>query len=57
MSISYGNADDPDDQEHTGAQVRIAAFGPGAANVSGLTDQSDLFFTIRDTLGIAKPSN
>lgn len=57
MSISYGNSDDPDDQEHTGAQLRVAAFGPGAANVSGLTDQTDLFFTIRDTLGLVAPSN
>ncbi len=57
MSISYGNSDDATDQEHTGAQLRIAAFGPGAANVSGLTDQTDLFFTIRDTLGLVAPSN
>ncbi|MFT3973111.1 MAG: alkaline phosphatase [Amaricoccus sp.] len=57
MSVSYGNSDDQDDQEHTGAQLRIAAFGPGAANVTGLTDQTDLFFTIRDALGIATVSN
>lgn len=54
MSVTYGNSDDVDDQEHTGAQLRIAAYGPGAANVSGLTDQSDLFFTIRDALGLRK---
>ncbi|MFO1142024.1 MAG: alkaline phosphatase [Amaricoccus sp.] len=52
ISISYGNSDDPDDQEHTGAQLRIAAYGPGAANVSGLTDQTDLFFTIANALGL-----
>ena len=54
MSISYGNADEADDQGHTGAQLRIAAYGPGAANVTGLTDQTDLFFTIRDALGLAQ---
>ena len=42
----------PDDQEHTGAQLRIAAYGPGAANVTGLTDQTDLFFTIAGALGL-----
>ena len=57
MSVSYGNSDDPDDQEHTGAQLRIAAYGPGAANVAGLTDQTDLFFTIRDSLGLVPVSN
>lgn len=54
MAISYGNADEADDQGHTGAQLRIAAYGPGAANVTGLTDQTDLFFTIRDALGLAE---
>ena len=40
-SISYGNSDNPDNQEHAGSQLRVADYGPGAANVSGLTDQSD----------------
>lgn len=52
MAISYGNADGVDDQGHTGAQLRIAGYGPGAANVTGLTDQTDLFFTIKDALGL-----
>ena len=52
MAVSYGNSDDPEDQGHTGTQLRIAAYGPHAANVSGLTDQTDLFFTIRDALGL-----
>lgn len=52
MSVTYGNSEAEDDQEHTGAQVRIAAFGPGSANVSGLTDQTDLFFTIGGALGL-----
>ena len=33
-----------------------AAYGPGAANVTGLTDQTDLFFTIRDALGLGTDS-
>lgn len=51
MDISYGNSEG-DSQGHTGAQLRIAAFGPHAANVSGLTDQTDLYFTMRDALGL-----
>jgi len=27
-------------------------FGPHAANVSGLTDQTDLYYTMRDALGL-----
>jgi alkaline phosphatase len=51
MSVSYGNSEG-DSQEHTGAQLRVAAYGPWAANFAGLTDQSDMFFTIRDALGL-----
>jgi alkaline phosphatase len=50
MKVSYGTAGAGASQQHTGTQVRIAAFGPGAANVVGLTDQTDTFFTIRDGL-------
>lgn len=49
MTISYGNSEE-DSQEHTGSQLRIAAYGPHAANVTGLTDQTDLFFTLRDAM-------
>ncbi|WP_307786998.1 alkaline phosphatase [Mycolicibacterium mengxianglii] len=54
MIVSYGtSADvDVDDEGHTGTQVRVAAFGPRAGNVVGLTDQTDLFFTMTDALGI-----
>lgn len=51
MTVSYGNSEE-ESQEHTGAQLRIAAYGPHAANVVGLTDQTDLHFTIRDALGL-----
>ncbi len=45
MVMSYGNSEE-DSQEHTGSQLRIAAYGPHAANVVGLTDQTDLFYTM-----------
>ncbi|WIB58611.1 alkaline phosphatase [Curtobacterium sp. MCLR17_007] len=50
MKVSYGTAGAGSSQQHTGTQVRIAAFGPGAANVVGLTDQTDTFFTMSDAL-------
>lgn len=51
MTISYGNSEE-DSQGHTGTQLRIAAFGPHAANVVGLTDQTDLFYTMRAAMGL-----
>jgi alkaline phosphatase len=50
MKVSYGTAGAGSSQQHTGTQVRIAAYGPGATNVVGLSDQTDTFFTIRDGL-------
>ena len=50
MSVSYANSEDVNDTGHTGAQLRIAAYGPGALNVLGLTDQTDVFFTIKNAL-------
>ncbi|MDX7992940.1 alkaline phosphatase [Xenorhabdus littoralis] len=51
MTVNYGNSEG-DSQEHTGTQLRVAAYGPHAANVVGLTDQTDLFFTIRDAMNL-----
>lgn len=51
MVISYGNSEE-ESQEHTGSQLRIAAYGPHAANVVGLTDQTDLFYTMKSALGL-----
>ena len=50
MTVAYGTAPAGGSQDHTGSQVRIAAYGPRAANVVGLSDQTDLFFTMRDAL-------
>ena len=52
MSINYGTSTGTS-QQHTGAQLRVAGFGPQAANFVGLTDQTDLFFTIKRALGLA----
>ena len=56
MTVNYGSSTDVEvqDQPHTGTQLRIAAFGPRAANVVALTDQSDLFFTMTDALGLKR---
>lgn len=48
MLVHYGTREQGSSQQHTGAQVRIAGYGPGAANVVGLVDQTDMFFTMRD---------
>ena len=63
MVVSYGTAQEDSrdedggynggDMEHTGTQLRIAASGPGAQRVTGLTDQTDNFYTIAGALGLA----
>lgn len=53
MKISYGTAAAGGSQQHTGSQLRIAGYGPGAANIVGLTDQTDTFFTISNVLGLS----
>ncbi|WP_184504112.1 alkaline phosphatase [Sphingomonas endophytica] len=51
MTVSYGTAEESS-QGHTGTQLRIAAYGPGAVNVSGLLDQTDLHYIIRTALNL-----
>jgi len=41
-------------QQHTGTQVRIAADGPQAANVLGVNDQTELFYTMGRALGLSQ---
>ncbi|MCE1177983.1 MAG: alkaline phosphatase [Micrococcales bacterium] len=48
MLVAYGTSPFGGSQQHTGAQVRVAGYGPGAANVVGLIDQTDLYFTMKD---------
>ena len=50
MKIAYGTAAAGESQQHTGTQLRVAGYGPGAANVVGLIDQTDNFFTIVNAL-------
>lgn len=50
MKVAYLTAELGKSMQHTGAQVRIAGYGPGAANVVGLLDQTDLFFISSRTL-------
>jgi alkaline phosphatase len=44
MSVAYSTSDVGSD--HTGAQIRVAASGPQAANVTGVIDQTDLYLTL-----------
>ncbi len=53
MTINYATSA-TGSQQHTGTQLKIAAYGPRAANVVGLTDQTDVFFTVRDALALKR---
>lgn len=53
MTVAYGTSPAGGSQQHTGTQVRVAGYGPGAANVVGLIDQTDLHFIIRKGFGIS----
>ena len=52
MIVAYGTSATPGSKQHTGSQLRVAGYGPAAANVVGLIDQTDLFFIMRNALGI-----
>ena len=52
MKVSYGTAGAGASQQHTGTQLRVAAYGPQAANFVGLTDQTDTFFTMSRALDL-----
>jgi alkaline phosphatase len=49
-TVAYGTAQLSGSQQHTGTQLRVAGYGPGAANVVGLTDQTDIFNTVKGAL-------
>ena len=51
MTINYGTRPHGQSQDHTGSEVRIAAQGPQAANVVGVTNQTGLFHTMARALG------
>ena len=50
MLVAYGTAPAGGSQQHTGTQLRVAAYGPGAANVVGLIDQTDLYFVMKNAI-------
>ncbi|HEY7289752.1 MAG TPA: alkaline phosphatase [Vicinamibacterales bacterium] len=52
MTMNYGTRAHGESQDHTGSEVRIAAQGPQAASVVGVTNQTDLFHTMARALGI-----
>jgi len=57
MTINYATAAKGSSMQHTGTQLRIAGYGPGAANIVGLTDQTDLNTTIRRLLGLKQSTH
>jgi alkaline phosphatase len=50
MVVAYGTAAAGGSQQHTGTQLRVAGYGPSAANLVGLIDQTDLHFIIKRAL-------
>jgi alkaline phosphatase/streptomycin-6-phosphatase len=52
MTVNYATEPPGTSQSHTGSQLRIAAQGPQAANVVGITDQTDLYHTLARALGL-----
>ncbi|MFF9318419.1 alkaline phosphatase [Streptomyces sp. NPDC014735] len=50
LKVNYSTNPPGQSQEHTGTQVRIAAQGPQAYRVLGVTDQTELFTTLREAL-------
>ncbi|GAU69289.1 alkaline phosphatase [Streptomyces sp. NBRC 110611] len=50
LKVNYSTNTPGQAQEHTGTQVRIAAQGPQAYRVLGVTNQTDLFTTVRKAL-------
>ena len=52
MVVNYATNLDGQSQDHTGTEVRIAAQGPQAANVLGITNQTDLFHTYARAIGV-----
>ncbi|ALV33238.1 alkaline phosphatase [Streptomyces sp. CdTB01] len=50
LKVNYSTNTPGQSQEHTGTEVRIAGQGPQAYRVLGVTNQTDLFTTIREAL-------
>ncbi|MFD9814730.1 alkaline phosphatase [Streptomyces sp. NPDC059080] len=52
LKVNYSTNPPGESQEHTGTEVRIAAQGPKAYRVLGVTNQTDLFGTLREAMGL-----
>lgn len=50
MTVLYATAPPGQSQQHTGAQLRVAAMGPHAADVTGVIDNTDLFHITKAAL-------
>lgn len=54
MTVAYATSYPGFSQQHTGAQLPIAAYGAGAEKVSGLVDHTDVFRIMSDALGLTE---
>jgi len=42
---------------HTGTMIPAFAFGPGAENIAGVMDNTDIFFIMKEALGLDELSD
>lgn len=55
MTVTYGTGETPTSQEHTGAQIRVAAQKEAqAANFVGVINQTDIFRIMARALGVER---
>jgi alkaline phosphatase len=52
LYVNYATSPAGASQQHTGSEVRIAAQGPQAANVSGVINETDEYAILRRALGV-----
>ena len=55
MKISWNTAVGYD--THTGSMIPVYAYGPGAENVTGVIDNTDIFFIMKEALGLDELSD
>ena len=52
MSVNYASTDFPMREGHSGTQVPLYALGPGVDSLAVFIDQTDIFWIMREHLGL-----
>jgi alkaline phosphatase len=56
MGINYATNDSDQQEDHTGADVPLFAYGAGASEVPAAVRQTDIFEIMRRHLGLTAPA-